>query len=127
MEVSAKVGKEPNQKVGKVIYDIPEDLAGLQKRFGDAVVAAHAHGSIVISLQALMRRHIGSEKGISAADLQKAVDAWKPDARSAGPKQSAFEKVSTNIDKLSPEERKALLAKLTGTAPAAAPKPAGQK
>lgn len=112
MEVQAKVGKPgPTQKAIKVQYDIPEDLAGLQKRFGDAVVAAHAHGSIVISLQAMLRRHL--EKGTKPEDLTKAVAAWKPDVRTAGPKQSAFEKVSSNLDKLSPEERKALLAKLT--------------
>lgn len=111
MEVQAKVGKAPNQKIAKVNYDVPEKLEDLRKRFGDEVVAAHCHGSVVISLQAFMRRKI--EKGTAPADLQKEVSAWKPDVRTAGPKQSAFEKVSSNLDKLSPEERKALLAKLT--------------
>jgi len=117
MEVSAKVGKAPNQKSAKVNYDVPEKLADLQKRFGDDVIAAHASGSIVISLQALMRRLI--EKGKSQADIQAAVTPWKPDTRTAGPKQSAFEKATSSIDKLSDEERKQLLAKLMAK-PAAA-------
>jgi len=39
------------------------------------------------------------------------VAAWKPDVRSIV-KQSAFEKAASSLDKLSPEERKQLLAKL---------------
>lgn len=108
MKVSAKTKAKPTPVV--VDYNIPDDLPGLQKAFGDAVVAAAAKGAIVISLQAFIRRHI--EKGTVVAEIQKAVTAWKPDVRSVV-KQSALEKVSSNLDKLSPEDRKALLAKLS--------------
>jgi hypothetical protein len=107
MEVSAKTKAKPTPI--KVNYALPEKLADLVKAYGEDVVAAAAKGSIVISLQAFMRRHI--EKGTAAAALQTAVTAWRPDVRTIVA-QSAFEKASGALDKLSPEERKALLGKL---------------
>lgn len=104
LEISAKTKAKPTPV--KVSYDLPADLAGLTKSYGDAVTYAAAKGAIVISLQAFMRRHI--EKGTNGAELQKAVTAWRPDVRTIVA-QSAFEKVSTNLTKLSPEERKKLL------------------
>ena len=47
----------------------------------------------------------------TAAQIQAAVTAWQPDVRNVV-RQSAFEKASSSLDKLTPEERKALLAKL---------------
>ena len=66
-------------------------------------------GSIVIALQSFIRRHI--IKGTSQADLQKEVTAWKPDVRTIA-KQTPFEKASSSVEKLSTEERKAMIAKL---------------
>lgn len=126
MEVTAQVKKpvgEVKDKDGKVTtpgkiaapitvqYNVPDDLKGLSAAFGDDVVAAAAKGAIVISLQAFLRRHI--ERGTSHADVHKAVAAWKPDVRTIT-KQSAMEKATSALDKLTPEEKKALLAKLTG-------------
>lgn len=107
MEVAAKTKAKPTPV--KVNYDLPEKLPELQKKFGDDVVAAAARGAIVISLQAFMRRHI--EKGSAPAAIQTAVTAWRPDVRTIVA-QSAFEKVSTNIDKLTPAERADLLKRL---------------
>ena len=107
MEVQARTAKHPTPV--KVNYNIPADLDGKRKLFGDEVVNAAAGGAIVISLQAFMRRHI--EKGTAQPAIQQAVGAWKPDVRSIV-KQTAFEKVSSNISKLTPEERKKLLAEL---------------
>lgn len=114
MKVSAKTKAKPTPV--SVDYDVPEKLADLAKRFGDEVVAAHASGSIVISLQAFLRRHIA--KGSTPQQIQDAVKAWKPDVRSAV-KQSAFEKAASSIDKLSPQERADLLKKLQSGGPAA--------
>lgn len=105
--VSAKTKEKPTPIT--VTYAIPGTLAALTKAFGEDVVAAAAQDSITISLQAFMRRHIA--KGTSQPEIQKAVSAWKPDARSVV-KQSAFEKAASSLDKLSADERKALLAKL---------------
>lgn len=107
MKVSAKTKEKPGPVA--VEYDIPETLPGLVGSFGEDVVAKAAQGAIVISLQAFMRRHI--EKNTPLADLQKEVAAWRPDIRSVT-RQSAFEKATSSLDKLTPEERKALLQKL---------------
>lgn len=113
MKVSAKTKSKPTPV--EVEYDVPSDLDGQVKKFGKEVVAAHSGGSIVISLQAFMRRHIA--KGSTPAQIQEAVKTWKPDVRSAV-KQSAFEKAASSIDKLSPTERADLLKKLQSTGPA---------
>ena len=126
MEVRAKVNPSPAKTVpgkdGKPVtvpavkggvasaqFNLPGDLAGLQKAYGDPVVYAHAKGSIIISLQAAMRRMI--EAGKSAGDIQTAVAAFKPDVRTAV-KQSAFEKATGAIKSLSAEERSNLLKQL---------------
>ena len=107
MKVTAKTQEKPTPV--SVEYDIPEGLEALYTRFGEDVVAKAAQGAIVISLQAFIRRHI--DKGTSHHELQKEVTAWMPDVRTIT-KQTAFEKATSALDKLSPEERKALLAKL---------------
>lgn len=107
MKVSAKTKKKPTPV--QVEYDVPEDLDKQVAKFGKEVVAAHSGGSIVISLQAFIRRHI--EKGSTPQVIQAEVSKWKPDVRSAV-KQSAFEKAASTIDKLSAQERAELLKKL---------------
>lgn len=127
MKVAAQVKKpvgEVKDKDGKVTkpghiapvvtveYNVPETLPELAKVFGDDVVASAARGAIIISLQAFIRRHI--EKGTKSEEIQKEVNSWKPDVRTVV-KQSAFEKATSALDKLSPDERKALLARLQAT------------
>ena len=107
MDISAKTKEKPNPV--KVQCNIPATLAEKQKLFGDDVVNAAAEDSLIITVQALMRRLIN--KGSAVADIQAAVTAWRPDVRTVV-RQSAFEKASTSLEKLTPEERKALLAKL---------------
>jgi hypothetical protein len=107
MKVSARTKKNPTPV--SVEYDIPDGVEALTKKFGPEVVGAAAKGAIVISLQAFIRR--GLDKGTALADIQKNVAAWKPDVRTVN-KQSAFEKAANSLDKLSADERKALLAKL---------------
>ena len=109
MKVAAKTKEKPTPvEVNYAPLDA-KNLAEATKAFGEDVVFKAAQGAIVISLQAFIRRHI--DKGSDAATIQKEVAAWKPDVRSVV-KQSAFEKATSVLDKLSPEERKQLLAKL---------------
>lgn len=128
MEVKAKVRPSParveKDKDGKdvqipafkggetsVQFNLPATLPELVKSYSEAVVYAHAKGSIIISLQALMRRMI--EAGKNQADIQKAVNEWKPDVKTVV-KQSAFEKATGAIKSLSAEERAKLLKELQG-------------
>ena len=110
MQVSAKTKDKPTPvTVDYSLLGEKDTVAQLVEKFGEEVVGASARGAIVISLQAFMRRHI--DKNADQATIQNAVAAWKPDVRSIV-KQSAFEKAASSLDKLSPEERKQLLAKL---------------
>lgn len=113
MKVSAKTKEKPTPVTVEYAGLAAEmKLPDLQKNFGDEVVAAAAKGAIVISLQAFVRRMIDANK--SQAEIQAEVIKWKPDTRSVV-KQTAFEKATSVLDKLSPEERKQLLAKLQAT------------
>lgn len=107
MKVQAKTKEKPTPVT--VEYPVPENLEGMRKAFGDDVTYAAAKGGVVISLQAFIRRLI--DKGAAQAVIQQEVAKWKPDVRSVV-KQTAFEKVTSNITKLTPEERKKLLAEL---------------
>jgi len=125
MKVSAQTKAKPahKDKEGKdhpavvargpvaVEYDLPEKLADMQKKFGDAVIEAAAKGAIVISLQAFIRRNL--EKGSNAAAIQAEVAKWRPDVKTIV-RQSALEKASSAVEKMSPTERAELLKKLQG-------------
>lgn len=126
MEVVAKVRPSPERKEKdkdgkekvipafkgaetKVKFNLPANLAEMSKAYGDEVTYAAAKGSVIISLQALMRRML--EAGKTQVEIQKAVSEWKPDVRTVV-RQSAFEKATSAIKTLSAEERAKLLAEL---------------
>lgn len=128
MEVKAKVRPSParveKDKDGKDVqipafkggeasaqFNLPGTLPELVKWASEQVVYAHAKGSIIISLQAAMRRMI--EAGKSPAEIQQMVSAYKPDVKTVV-KQSAFEKATGAIKSLSAEERAKLLKELQG-------------
>lgn len=111
MKVQAKTKEKPNPVSVEYKPLDAKNLAEMTKAFGEEVVFKAAQGAVIISLQAAIRRHI--DKGTPVAEIQKAVDAWKPDVRSVT-KASAFEKASSALGKLSAEERAALLKQLQG-------------
>lgn len=106
MEISFKTKEHPEAR--KVNYDMPEGLEALTSKFGAEAVASAATGAFVISLQALARRHI--EK--SDEEIQALVNSWNPNERSPAVKQTPFERAAGALAKLSPEEKKELMAKL---------------
>ena len=107
VKISARTKAHPEPV--EVEYDLPDGLQAKITKYGEDVVDNHCEDSMVISIQALMRRLI--EKGSSHADIQKAVTEWSPSVRNVI-RQTAFEKASTSLDKLTPEERRQLLQKL---------------
>lgn len=123
MKINAKTKSHPTPVA--VDYDLPAGLDAKVKKFGAEVIDAMAEDSIIINVQALIRRMMGSSEVKDAAgkvtkaakpmssqaDIQKAVSEWTPSVRTIV-RQSAFEKATSSLDKLSPEERKQLLAKL---------------
>lgn len=106
MDISFKTKEHPEPVT--VQYDMPEDFAGLVSKFGEEAVFNAARGAFVISLQAYGRRHI--EKDV--AEIQNLISSWNPNERAPAVKQSAFEKASGALAKLSPEEKAELLRKL---------------
>lgn len=106
MEISFKTKEHPEARV--VNYDVPESLEAAVAKFGEDAVFSGWKGALVISLQALARRHI--EK--SDAEIQDIVAAYDPNTRAAPVKQNPVERASSALSKLSPEERQALLDRL---------------
>src|SRR6267142_4786139 len=100
-----KTVKDKQTTVDYPLLDV-KSTADLVKNFGEDVVFNAAKSTVIISLQAFVRRHL--EKGSDQATMQKETSAWKPDVRSMV-KMSAFEKATDSVKKLSPEERANLL------------------
>ena len=112
-EVVAKLSD--GDRVVKQNYDFGNDLNDMVNKFGEEVVFNNCRKSLVIDLQALIRRKMkpAKEGEAPATDEQITADvkAWVPGV-STTVRKSASEKAKDAIDKLSPEEKKSLLAAL---------------
>ena len=108
-ELNPETNKRETTKSITCEVNIPDTLEAKVDAFGSDVVNNAVEDSLVISVQALMRRHLNAGK--TEEEIQKAVSEWKPEVRTAI-RQSAFEKASSSITKLSAEERAELLRKL---------------
>lgn len=126
MKITATISEATAKKLGiprapvSAEVNIPATLAEKVKAFGEDVVNGAAEDALVISAQALMRRMMvpkfdkegkKTADASSPAEIAKAVAEWRPDVKTVV-RQSAFERAASSLDKLTPEERKALLAKL---------------
>lgn len=118
MKISARTKEHPTPVVCEV--NIPAVLAEKVKLVGEEAVNALVEDSWIINAQALMRRLMVAVKNkagvvtraaMKDAEVQAALTAWRPDVRTII-RQTAFEKAASSLDKLTPEERKQLLAKL---------------
>lgn len=116
MEVSAKVGKEGTPVTCKRDFgDDLDQMVALDEKagIGDGVaVYTDALASRKIKVQDTIRAGINANK--SPADIQKDVDGLKFGVRRKG--KSKAEKMKDDFEKLTPDERKALLARLTAGA-----------
>src|SRR6266850_6697920 len=99
---AVKVAAVPVRGPVKVEVNIPDGVDALVKAFGADVVGGAAKGAIVIAAQARIRRFL--DVGKTQGEIQKEMSTWRPDVRTVVA-QSAFEKASGALDKLSPEER----------------------
>jgi Skp family chaperone for outer membrane proteins len=99
-----------------VDYDFGENITDLTAKFGDEVVRSHAQRSFVVALQSFMRSQL--DQGKSEAEIQAAVNEWKPGQRAKG--KSAAERVSELLQKMDPAARQALLKEYRAQAKAGA-------
>lgn len=106
MDITFKTKEHPESRT--VQLDVPETLQDLIAKFGEETVVDNARASIVISAQALGRRHIEKDQ----AELQSIFDSWNPSERSPAVKKTAFERATSAISSMSAEERQALLERL---------------
>jgi hypothetical protein len=102
-------GVEQPERTAVAEYNLPPLLADKVALLGEEVVNASAEDSIVISVQAFMRRLL--EKGKSQEEIQAEVSKYQLTTRNMV-RQTAFEKATTTLDRLSPEERAKLLERL---------------
>jgi len=99
-------------RIAEVQYDFGDGtLAGMVSRFGEAVVLSNAKQSIRISLQTRLRSAMDAEKPADDKTLQADADSWKPGVASTV-RKSPEEKAKEALARLSPEERKALIASM---------------
>ena len=100
--ISAKITDGPTVTVD---FDLDETLKEAVDRYGEAIVFSRYRASLVIDLQAYMRIMIKAKK--TNDEIQAAVSEWKPGVKAKG--RSPAERARDLFQKLSPEERRALL------------------
>lgn len=114
MKIAARKKDWPADKPSiEVEFNMPATLQEKVAAFGEDVVNGKAEDSIVIDVQALIRRKLDAkdEKDRTQEAIQKAVAEYKPSS-STRVVRSAAEKVEDLAGKMSAEEKKALIAKL---------------
>ncbi len=108
MKVSARVTKGEEGVSTEAVscdYDFGENVAEMTSKFGEEVIFTRARASLVIDLQAFIRRAIANKK--TDAEIQEAVSAWVPGVKAAG--KSPAEKLKALLEGKSSEEVTAIL------------------
>lgn len=102
IEIAAKVGKDGKGPSVAVQFPMPETFDEGVKAWGQEVVFTKARQSIVIDLQAMVRRLLGKSK--TQAEIQAEVDKWKPGVAGEVVRKTAAERVKEDLQKLTPEQ-----------------------
>ena len=108
--VGAQVGRDGKGPSVEVQVSFPENFDEAVKAWGPEVLWTKARQSIVIDLQALVRRLLG--KGKPQAEIQTLVNAWQPAVAGEVIRKTAFERASEDLIRCSPAEKKALLERI---------------
>ncbi|MEK0326607.1 MAG: hypothetical protein QQN63_12990, partial [Nitrosopumilus sp.] len=89
--------------------DIPDDPNEFVKKYSLPVVVSGSRQSIIVNLQDLERT--GIKAGLSPAEIQKTITAYKPELKKRG--KTKAEKLADKFAGLSADEKRSLLARLT--------------
>lgn len=119
--ISAKAGTDDEAPSASVNYDFGDNLAEAEELFGADVVFSRFTAAATVDIQALIRRHLkpiedkdgNVTPGKSEEEIQAIVSEYKP-GTSTRVRVSASEKAARAIDKLTEEEKQALLESLMG-------------
>lgn len=106
MELSFKTKEHPEAVT--VQWELPESLEALVAKYGEESVFENAKANYVIGAQAYGRRHIEKPQD----ELQALFDNYDPTTRSPATKKTAFERATSAVSQMTPEERAELLARL---------------
>lgn len=108
MKVSAKTSTHPAVSIDYPLLDV-QSLGEMAEVFGEEVVMNKAKSAIVIDLQSFIRRML--DAGSTEEEIQRAASEWKPNGKIAV-RGKSVKKAANFLRKLSPEERRKLLAEL---------------
>ena len=120
--ISAKAGTDDSAPSASVSFDFGENLAEAEELFGADVVFSRFCSAATVDIQALVRRHLkaptdkdGNVTGEAKTEeeIQAIVAEYKP-GTSSRVRVSASEKAARAIEKLTDEEKQALLESLMG-------------
>ena len=120
--ISAKAGTDDEAPSASVDYNFGDNLAEAEELFGADVVFSRFVAAATVDIQALIRRHLktpvdkdGNATGEAKteSEIQGLVAEYKP-GTSTRTRVSASEKAARAIDKLTEEEKAALLESLMG-------------
>lgn len=112
MQISSRLKEWPKEQASVTVeFDLPEDHAGLVAKFGEAVVASKAVDSLVIDVQANVRRLLRAKEKYTPAQIQEKISAYKPSASNTV-RRSPVEKMSDLVGKMTAEQKAELLKQL---------------
>ena len=106
-----KVRHPKSNKEMTLQWDCPTDLDALVKRFGKEVIANHAIAALRVAVQGIARGAMGGDKAKSPREIQQMITDYKPGIRVRG--KTPQEKISETFSKMSPEQKKELLRRLS--------------
>ncbi len=116
-EISAAIldpeTKEPVRQVTVTVPEWPEDLKEAGQVWGKDIAFQKAEDAVTVALQGFMRGKMRPGKNgeeTTDAEIQTAVDSWKPSQRKPG--KTKEEKLQDLLGQMSEEEKRAALENL---------------
>lgn len=123
VSVSANIkenGKVVDTRTAEVNYSFPETVQEAVKMFGEEVCLSKITQSVTIDLQGNLRRRLGQGQtveqlqtyvdNVNHKDSSAPVQPWRPGV--SAPRKSKTETILSAYDKLSDEEKAALLQRI---------------
>ena len=110
MQIVTAASQEKGARVFSCEYDFGKTVQDSIKKFGEELVKNKLDAQLKVDIQGYIRRMLKADK--SDKDIAEGLKTWQPSLKKAG--KSAGEKMDDLWGKLSPEEKKAQLAKWAG-------------
>jgi hypothetical protein len=111
-EIKIKAVDPKSKKTATVNFKLPDTTAQAVQMWGEDVVLGKVRRTVVIDVQAKIRNWLTQEKPLTEAEIQTAVNNWKPGVTAV--KMSFAEKIAAKYAKneITDQDIEALSAKL---------------